>query len=93
MTTSGGGGYLLHAIKMYVVYNKCEYAELDLFIFILTRKHFRYDDPSAEPVVAHRRTKAAKQSTMSSQEELEASTSQASGIDTDVHHTDVRVDS
>ncbi|KAI0304743.1 Gcd10p-domain-containing protein [Russula brevipes] len=37
MTTSGGGGYLLHAIKMYVVYNKCEYAELDLFIFILTR--------------------------------------------------------
>lgn len=68
MTTSGGGGYLLHAIKI-------------------------YDDPSAEPVVAHRRTKAAKQSTMSSQEELEASTSQASGIDTDVHHTDVRVDS
>jgi hypothetical protein len=61
---------------MYVVYNKYEYAELDLFI--LTCKHFRYDDPSAEPVVAHRRTKAAKQSTMSSQEELEASTSQAS---------------
>jgi hypothetical protein len=91
MTTSGGGGYLLHAIKMYVVYNKYEYAELDLLM--LTHKYFRYDDPSAEPVVAHRRTKATKQSTMSSQEELEASTSQASRIDTDVHYTDVRVDS
>jgi len=49
MTTSGGGGYLLHAIKI-------------------------YDDPSAEPVVVHRRSKTTKQTAESSQEQVEDST-------------------
>ncbi|KAI0001883.1 Gcd10p-domain-containing protein [Russula vinacea] len=64
MTTSGGGGYLLHAIKV-------------------------YDNPSAEPVAAHRRPKAAKQTAEPSQEQFEDSSTQPSRIETDVHHTDL----
>jgi len=60
MTTSGGGGYLLHAIKV-------------------------YDDPSAEPVAVHRRSKAAKQTTESPQEQSEDSSAAAVRIETDVH--------
>jgi len=67
MTTSGGGGYLLHAIKV-------------------------YNDPYAEPVAAHRRSKAAKQTVESSGEQFKDSAGQESRIEADIHHTDVRVD-
>ncbi|KAI9512878.1 Gcd10p-domain-containing protein [Russula earlei] len=55
MTTSGGGGYLLHAIKI-------------------------YDDPCAEPVAVHRRSKSAKQTAESSQSQPEDSASQVPRI-------------
>ena len=55
--------------------------------------HPRYDDPSAEPVVVHRRSKAIKQLAESSQEKLEDSTTQAVGGETDAHYTDINVDS
>ncbi|KAN0125033.1 Gcd10p family domain containing protein [Russula decolorans] len=66
MTTSGGGGYLLHAIKI-------------------------YDNPSAEPVAVHRRSKATKQTVESSQEQFEDSTTQASRLE-NIHHADLCVD-
>jgi hypothetical protein len=44
-------------------------------------------------VVAHRRPKAAKQTTASSQEQLEDSTTQVSPIEVDIHHADALVDS
>jgi len=67
MTTSGGGGYLLHAIKI-------------------------YDDPSAEPAVVHRRSKATNEIAESSREKFEGSTTQALGGETDAHYTDINVD-
>jgi len=47
--------------------------------------HHRYDDPSAEPVPVHRRSKTAKQTTESPQEQSEDSTAAAVLIETDVH--------
>ena len=54
--------------------------------------HPRYDDPSAEPVVVHRRSKATKQIAESSQERFEDSTTQAVGGELDGHYTDIDVD-
>jgi len=59
MTTSGGGGYLLHAIKI-------------------------YNDPSAEPVEVHRRSKIAKQTIEPSMEQSEDLTTRASCTGADV---------
>jgi hypothetical protein len=89
MSTSGGGGYLLHAIKVYVP----SLVHITNPIYSLLSTITRYDDPSAEPVAAHRRPKAAKQTAESSQEQFEDSTTQASLIETDdVHHTELSVD-
>ena len=90
MSTSGGGGYLLHAIKVYVpsLVNTTN-------PICSSRIHYhRYDNPSAEPVAAHRRPKAAKKTAEPSQEQFEDSTSttQPSRIETDVYHTDLRVE-
>lgn len=84
MTTSGGGGYLLHAIKVYV--------PSPVHITRLIAYDHRYDNPSAEPVVVHRHSKKAKRIAEPSQEQFEDSTAQTSQIETDVHHTNVRVD-
>jgi len=54
--------------------------------------HPRYDDPSAEPVVVHRRSKATKEIAESSQEKIEDSTTQALGGETDTCYTDINVD-
>jgi len=54
--------------------------------------HPRYDDPLAEPVVVHRRSKATKQIAESSQEKFEDSTTQAVGGETDADYTDIDVD-
>jgi hypothetical protein len=51
----------------------------------------RYDDPSAEPVAVHRRSKATKQTVESSQELSEDSTTQASRLE-NIHHADLCVE-
>lgn len=66
MSTSGGGGYLLHAIKI-------------------------YNDPSAEPVVVHRRPKVVRQTVVSSLEQSEDLATQAC-TGADVCHIDVGID-
>jgi hypothetical protein len=73
---------LLHAIKVYVT------PMVSLVQLTDRDYHDRYNDPSAEPVVAHRRPKTAKQTTASSQGQLEDSATHASQIETDVHLTD-----
>jgi hypothetical protein len=56
-----------------------------------THNYYRYDDPSAEPVAVHRRSKATKQTAESSQEQFEDSTTQASRLE-NINRADLCVD-
>lgn len=53
MSTTGSGGYLLHAIKVYVGHVDLCHHDCKIFFF-------RYDDPAAMPVEMHRRPKVRK---------------------------------
>lgn len=55
MVMSGSGGFILHAIKVYV--------SRELQRFLRINQYIRYDDPSASGVATHRRSRPKKANT------------------------------